>query len=128
MKLTYILVPLGIILSIYFIYYFAFYRNWIYGCVGKITFKSFKVLYTLNSENWSLWQGYVEYSKRTRKGEFWETRVGGRLGFNQIDAIKYQIWRKRLSVQKERERNTQSFKEILNEFQNDINTYGKDLK
>lgn len=118
-----ILLPFVIILLVYLIYYFGFYKNWLYGCSGKISFESFKAFYAMNPELWTLWDGYVEYYKYHFNGILVDTRVSGRLGFNQIDAVKYQIWRKKLEKQKDQERMTESYKEILNALQDDINTY-----
>ena len=116
-SLKVILIPFAIILLAYLIYYFAFYRDWIYGCVGKISFKSFKALYDMYPERWSLWTGYVEYTKTTEQNPLWETRVSGRVSFNQLDVIKYETWRKHLSKQNEQERKTKEFKVILEELQ-----------
>lgn len=123
MYLNAILVFLGLFLLAYLIYYFGFYKNWLYGCYGKISFKSFKALYAMNPEFWTLWDGYVEYTKYQDNGTIFGTRISGRLGFNQFDAIKYQIWRKKLEKQNDQESMTESYKEILNALQDDINTY-----
>lgn len=128
MRFTYIIVPVGILFSVYFIYYFAFYRDWIYGCVGKISFKSFKALYDMYPERWWLQTGYVEYTKTTEQNPLWETQVSGRVSFNQLDAIKYEIWRDRLTKQNEQERKTKEFKVILEELQKDIDDFRKELK
>lgn len=111
------------ILCLYALYYFGFYKNWLYGCSGKINFKSFKAFYAMNPELWTLCDGYVEYTKYQDNGTLFETRVSGRLGFNQIDAIKYQIWRKKLEKQKEQEYMNNNYQELLNAFQDDINAY-----
>lgn len=116
------ILPAGV-LCIYALYYFGFYKNWLYGCSGKISFESFKALYAMNPDLWTLCDGYVEYTKYQVNGMLLDTRVSGRLGFNQIDAIKYQFWRRKLEKQKDQERMTESYKEILNALQDDINMY-----
>lgn len=125
MYLNAILVFLGLLLSAYLIYYFGFYKNWLYGCSGKISFKSFKAFYAMNPELWTLYDGYVEYTKYKLNvnGNYYEGYISGRLGFNQIDALKYQIWHKKLDKQQEQERITERYKEILDALQDDINAY-----
>lgn len=123
MYLAYLLAPLSIIIVAYSIFYFEFYRDWTYACVGKIKFESFKAFYAMNPEQWSLWDGYVEYTKYTYNGPFYDNYISGRLGFNQIDALKYQHWHKKLDKQKEQENTNNQFKEILNALQDDINMY-----
>lgn len=127
LRFTMYLKGIGLLIAgiscLYALYYFGFYKNWLYGCYGKISFESFKALYAMNPELWTLWDGYVEYTKYQQNGTLFEARISGRLGFNQIDALKYQNWRRKLEKQKEQERMTESYQEILNALQDDINAY-----
>lgn len=123
MYLKAILVFLSLLLLAYLIYYLGFYKNWSYCCVGTISFESFKAMYAMNPDQWSLCDGYVEYNKYRMNGQFYESYISGRLGFSQRDAIKYQIWHQKHDKQKEQEYMTNRYKEILQELQNDIDTY-----
>jgi len=49
MYLKAILVFLSLLLLAYLIYYLGFYKSWSYGCVGTISFESFKAMITIMS-------------------------------------------------------------------------------
>lgn len=103
-------VPLG-----YFLYRLI---NHICTCrdaAGKIMFKQFRTLYSINDDPWILNTDSVEY---------YDDKIGCiYLCFSFLDEIRYMAWRRRKKRLKEKNDKNKYFQIALNDMQKDIEKY-----
>ena len=115
----FILVPLLIIgIVIFLIWYFGDYRGAKRGCVSKITFERFLVLYSINPNNWGLYYDYISYY--TNDGH------SGCFYFSVIDTFRYYNWRKNKDKIEENTNNRKQMERIIESWNTDIRNYCKE--
>ena len=107
----------GAVIFIVSVIYFASVSAWhslIDETAPTLTFKSFRELYALNPQKWSLGSDYVIYSSQ-------------RIEFTMYsDVIKYKIFRDKVETDKQELERIQNEKEFLKHIQCDIDAYRRE--
>lgn len=82
---------------------------------GKITFKQFKALYSINEDSWMLNDNHADY---------WDYKAGRiLLCFSFLDEMRYIAWRKRKEHLKEKNEKNKYFQVALKGMQKDLEEY-----
>ena len=114
----FILGPLLVIIIVFLIWYFCDYIEAKRGCVSKITFERFLVLYSINPNSWDLYNNFINY--------YTNDEHCGMFYFSVIDTFRYHSWRKNKDKIEENANNRKQMERIIESWNTDIRNYCKE--
>lgn len=94
-------------------------------CSGKITFKEFKILHSVNENNWLLFDYYVSYKEHSCRAFNYNCRD---LYFGLFDTARYVIWNLKREHAENKARQNEEMESVRRSFQNDIDRYNEKEK
>ena len=108
----------AIVIVVFPVWYFAYYKDVKCGCVGKLKFRSFLNLYSVAEHKWNLHDDYVVYSET---GMPWGREYP--YYFSPIDTYRYILWKKINENKIENQKNRAEMERAVKNWQIDIFNY-----
>ena len=106
------------IVVIIIVWYFVYYRDVKYDCIGKLKFRSFLNLYSVAEHKWNLHNGNVVYSDT---GMPWGREYP--YYFSPIDTYRYILWKKINENKIKNQKNHVEMERAVKNWQIDIRNY-----
>lgn len=109
------IVLLFVAFTIYTVYYFTDFAS---GCSTKIKFEIFRSMYAIVPNHWDLYDGWVSYHDPDERNYS--------CCFSWFDTIRYLLWKLRMDISHETDRENEEKAKLLAAFQRDIERFKKE--